>query len=159
MKTIELTRGKDTIVDDEDFEELSKYKWCAKQNHNGCFYAGRKVRRSDGGRTARFMHRIIMNVTDPKLQIDHIDGNGLNNQRGNLRVATPSQNMRNRGKTKLNTSGYKGVSRRGNKWEAQLRHEGKLIYGGRFDTPIAAAAFYNWMALRFHGEYAVLNSF
>ncbi len=157
MKTIPLSQRKVTIVDDGDFEELSKYKWHAHKDHSGRFYAVRNVRRSDGGWTTQPMHRVILGETDPKIQIDHISGDGLDNRRSNLRVATHSQNMRNRGKTKLNTSGYKGVTCNRNKWQTKIHHQGKTIHGGRFDTPIAAAAFYNWMALRFHGPYARLN--
>jgi len=156
MKTIPLSQGKVTIVDDGDFEELSKYKWCASYEHDN-WYATRHVRRSNGSRVNYRMHRQIMGVSDPKVFIDHINGDGLNNQRSNLRVATCSQNGRNRGKTKDNASGWKGVSRDRNRWKARLRHEGKLIHGGHFDTPIAAAQAYNTLALRYHGEFARLN--
>jgi len=92
-------------------------------------------------------------------RIDHIDGDGLNNQRYNLRDATRSQNGANRGPTQVNTSGYKGVSwcSMTNQWEAKLRYKQEIVFRQRFDDIVEAAKAYNEAALKHFGEFAVLN--
>ena len=111
MKEIKLTQGKVALVDDEDFDFLNQWKWCAHKDGNN-FYAVR-VDYSNGRANKKFlsMHRVLLGLTDPKIFPDHKDGDGLNNQRYNLRIATPSQNVINSktsGKDK--TSIYRGVS-------------------------------------------------
>ena len=102
MKKIKLTQGKVALVDDGDFEWLSQWKWTYK--NGGYAY------RSIGSKGHIFLHRAIMK--SPKnLEIDHINGNGLDNRRSNLRFATHKQNIRNQQKQKNRTSKYKGVSR------------------------------------------------
>lgn len=107
------------------------------------------------------LHRIIaermeFHISD---QIDHIDGNKLNNQRNNLRSATSSQNAINSKKPKNNTSGYKGVSwsKKSKKWRAQICFEGKQIHLGFFDDSKDAANAYDKAALKYFGEFARLN--
>ena len=95
MKTIPLTQGKVALVDDEDYEELMKYKWYARKAPNGLWYAVRSVHLS-GGRWKRIsMHRFLM-AGDSPLEVDHINGDGLDNRRANLRLVTKSGNQRNR---------------------------------------------------------------
>lgn len=104
------------------------------------------------------LHRIIFLMHRGYLpeQIDHIDGNGLNNDIENLRAATRSQNLQNTGKKKNNTSGFKGVvwHKQAQKWQARTWHEGKSHYLGLFDTPEAAHEAYKAAATKLHGEFA-----
>ena len=153
MKKISLTQNKFTVVDDEDYEYLNQWKWCSK-DYISTFYAGRK----QDSHTTILMHRVIMDCPSNKY-VDHIDGDGLNNQKSNLRVCSNSENGRNRGKQSNNKSGYKGVSihNRGNKFRAQIKAEGKLIHLGVFETAEDAAKVYDQKALELHGEFSVLN--
>jgi len=109
------------------------------------------------------MHRLIVERRGLNVQgvdVDHVDGNGLNNQFCNLRVATRSQNNVNSNKPDTNTSGYKGVYPHStvNKWVAQIGVDGHRQYFGYFDDPQAAARAYNEAALKHYGEFACLNS-
>lgn len=92
----------------------------------------------------------------PELQIDHIDGDGLNNRIENLREATVSQQNQNRRMHKNNTSGVKGITwkKRRGKWQAQIEHQGKAIYLGSFENKEAAAEAYAVAAKKYHGEFA-----
>jgi len=109
MKTIQLTQNKVALVDDEDYEQLSKYKWCAHRIDNN-WYAVRCTW-NGGKRIFIQMHRDVLGLkkNDGK-QTDHKDFSGLNNQKSNLRVCTYHENNQNRRQHKRNTSGYKGVS-------------------------------------------------
>jgi hypothetical protein len=108
MKLIQLTSGEFAQVDDEDFEYLNQFRWyCSIEKTNK--YALRRLPISEGGRLVR-MHRVILGLRNSKELCDHKDHNGLNNQKSNLRRATPQQNLRNRRKNNSNTtSKYKGV--------------------------------------------------
>lgn len=155
MKEIQLTKGQIALVDDEDFEWLNQRKWWAKR-HRNTFYA--HCRMIETGKIV-LMHRLILDLTDPKIQTDHKDRNGLNNQKYNLRVATNSQNTANRKSFKNSTSKYLGVRlhKRDNIWEANIQKDGKLMYIGRFKTEEDAALAYNKVAQKLHGEFANLN--
>ncbi|TAL13964.1 hypothetical protein EPN95_04725 [Patescibacteria group bacterium] len=139
MKKIPLTQGKFALVDDEDADLVEGYKWTAKKDGNR-FYAYRRV----GPRKTLYMHRLLLGLTDPKVDTDHRDGDGLNNRRENLRACTRSENMRNTGKRVTNTSGYKGVcwDKGKEKWRAAIRLDGKRIFLGYFADPIEAAQTY-----------------
>lgn len=95
MKTIPLTQGKVALVDDEDYEELSRFKWCATKNRRGKFYAVRGGPRAGGGSPTVQMHVVIAG-TPAGMDTDHIDGDSLNNQRSNLRICTRAENLSNR---------------------------------------------------------------
>lgn len=105
------------------------------------------------------MHRYILGMTDPKIPVDHADGNGLNNQRSNIRACTTSENSINRPGVVSGTSKYKGVSasRHPGRWKAKIKVSQKLIYIGSFETEEAAAAAYNFFAKKHFGEFAWLN--
>lgn len=130
MKKIKLTQGKFALVDDEDFEYLSQWKWYFS---NG--YAVRKINNKDGTWTRFLMHRVVNNTPEGMLT-DHADGNRLNNQKKNLRNATRRENTLNRKIFINNTSGTPGVICRkrsgGHVWEAAIKVEGKTLYLGTF---------------------------
>jgi hypothetical protein len=151
MKKIKLTRGRCALVDDQDFEYLNQWKWFYG-NHG---YAQRRL-----GKRGRMlgMHRVIMG--EPKgFLVDHIDGDGLNNCRSNLRVATHAQNLCNRGKNSNNTSGFKGVNwhKNAKKWAAAIMVNRRSHHLGLFSDVQEAAKAYDIAALELHGEFARLN--
>lgn len=149
-----LTQGQFTLVDDEDYESISKHKWYAQKDRNA-YYA---VRRD--GKRRRKMHRQIIGLPYDDIRIpDHIDHNGLNNQRYNLRIATRSQNSANRRSRKNATSKYLGVSidRLDKSWQVHVVKEGVQTYVGVFKNEVDAAIAYNKAASRIHGEFAHLN--
>lgn len=104
------------------------------------------------------LHRFLLQPEDG-MSVDHIDGNGLNNQRSNLRLATHGQNMMNRRKHVNNTSGYTGVcwDKGAEKWRATLSYRGKTLHIGRFQEPADAALARDKLARELHGEFAQLN--
>jgi hypothetical protein len=154
MKEIRLTRGLVAIVDDEDYESLSAYRWYAKRTGGRApkDYACRSMGGPRGPRV--LMHRTIINAP-AGMDVDHINGDALDNRRCNLRVATRSQNLQNRPKQKNNSSGYKGVSKyRTGRWMASIRVNGTCKYLGYHSTPEAAHAAYCAAAKELHGEFA-----
>jgi hypothetical protein len=153
MKLIPLTKGLFAAVDDSDYDHLQEYKWFATKGRNK-FYAGRCVWRNRRSITI-LMHREILRPK-PNEQIDHADGNPLNNQKSNLRVATPAQNNANRGKTRSNTSGYKGVfwDKTRDRWYAQINVSRKHLFLGRYKSLDLAAAAYQDAALLHYGDFA-----
>jgi hypothetical protein len=158
MKTIPLTKGKAAIVDDADYEWLVKFKWFASSAPSGRFYAMRNVP-SDVRRQKKLrMHRAITGC-DNGLDVDHINGDSLDNRRGNLRICTRSQNQCNRGKTRVGTSGFKGVSwfKGKSRWRAAIRLDGRSKHLGYYDSKVSAAIAYNIAAVQMHGEFARLN--
>lgn len=143
MKKIELTQGKFALIDDEYFDELSKYKWSFDGN-----YASRSIRigKVDGKYKTKkiYMHRLILNASNNEI-VDHINKDTLDNRFENLRLATKTINGMNRGKNKNNTSGYKGVgfkSNRKNPWYARIVINGKVKFLGHFKTPKEASIIY-----------------
>ena len=147
MKKIKLTQGKFAIVDDEDFGEVNQYKW---------FKAGRyaiaHVYKNDK-RTTLYMHRLIMNTSS---HLDHINNDGLDNQKANLRIATRQQNAMNQHRVSL-TTGYKGVYLKKGRYYAGLGFKDKGIHLGIYKTAEEAARAYNEGAKKYFGEFAYLN--
>jgi hypothetical protein len=155
MKEIPLTRGLTAIVDDADYERLSKFKWRA----DACGYAVRDIPhpRRPGRKTVEFMHRALLGLPfGDKRQGDHRNTCRQDNRRENLRVATNAENNRNKRLTKDNTSGLKGASwhSRDRKWLSQIQLNGKNVHLGRFDSAEEAHAAYCKAAREFHGEFA-----
>lgn len=152
MKEIPLTRGLVALIDDADFDAVSAYKWYAAHRKGGAtFYARRTVNPSQ----TILMHRAIL-CAPSGVGVDHINCNGLDNRRSNLRLATSAQNAKNRGMHPGNTSGYKGVCWHpsANRWQAQIKVDGRNKYLGLFPTPVEAHAAYCAAAKELHGEFA-----
>lgn len=163
---IELTQGKTALVDDID-EDLAKLRWKAHTNKPAeldLFYAVRNIY-CNGKSTSIRMHRIIMErVRGRKLrsseQVDHVDSNGLNNCRNNLRLATHGENCQHRRKTlSETTSRFKGVSwhSRAEKWYAEIQFNGRQKSLGYFEFEEDAARAYDQAALEYFGNYSLLN--
>ncbi len=160
MMKIPLSKGKFAIVDDVDFELVNRYKWHTKDTKTGKrWYANRSV--WGPPRKNILLHRFLLNPK-PDEQCDHINGDGLDNRRSNLRIATNSQNNMNRQKQSGKySSHFKGVTwhKLGNKWMAQIHFNNKILYLGLFLNEIDAAKAYNLAASKYFGEYANLNQF
>ncbi len=155
-KTIPLTQGRFAIVDDDVYEWASKHKWFTQRSGRR-FYACRRVGKQNA-QTQLFLHREILNA--PKgIMVDHINGDGLDCTRGNMRLASNAENQHNTPKRVNNTSGYKGVSfhRPNGKWRASLQLHGKQIHVGYFSAIEDAVIAYDQAALRYHGEFATTN--
>ena len=153
MKTIELSQGRFALVDDKDFHWLNQWEWSAIRGRN-TFYAIRRVRPSTAG---TLMHRLIVGGGADGALVDHQDGDGLNNQRANLRLSTNQQNVWNQGLRRNNTTGYKGVSKRGSRYRAYVVVDGTQQHLGTFTTAEEAALAYNKAAAALFGVYARLN--
>lgn len=148
MKKIALTRQNFVLVDDSDYDFLNKWRWFAHKAGNK-YYASRTVK----GKTIK-MHRILTGALKSE-EVDHIDGNSLNNQRKNLRICTRSQNLFNKTKQKNNTSGFKGVSwcERDKVWRAQI-DANKIVHRlGDFLTKEEAYEAYCKACIKYHGEF------
>lgn len=163
MKEVPLTKGLVALVDDADYVLVMQYNWSAKadlRKPNTTQYASRNVPSTpEHIRTTQKMHRFILGVTDPKTEVDHWDGDGLNNQRYNLRVATRSQNMSNTKKRNNNSSQYKGVSwhKDRKQWQAYISLNKKTTYLGLHSSEELAALAYDAKAKEYFGEFAYLN--
>jgi hypothetical protein len=156
MRKIALTQNKFALVDDEDYLSLCKHKWyAAKYPCN--YYAFGKIITKNNVRLNIRMHRFILKPP-PGKQVDHINGNGLDNRRCNLRVCTNSENQQNRHKVCSN-SGFKGVSwdKNENKWRTKIGVKGKTIHIGYYDEKLDAAHAYDVAANSYFGVFAKLN--
>jgi hypothetical protein len=160
MKLIALTRGLSAMVDDNDFDWLSQWRWQAMKSGRN-FYASRDVRigpRRENKRIRILMHRVILGIP-VDLQVDHRDMNTLNNQRPNLRAATRAQNNGNRRSHRGSTSRYKGVfwSGQAEKWQARIIVDSRQVHLGLFVDEAAAARAYDAAAREHFREFARLN--
>jgi hypothetical protein len=156
---IALTRGLVAQVDCADLELLSGYRWHAGTCGRAAY--GR-TRSHQPDRKMLYMHRLIMGAQAGQI-VDHINGDTLDNRRENLRLCTPRQNLMNTLRVKPNITGFRGVhyhaprGRRKGYFAAVLKVEGRKYYSGYFGTAEAAARHRDALALKHHGEFAVLN--
>ncbi len=172
MKKIILTQNKLTLIDNRNFKWLHQYNWCVSSADN-TYYVVRGITTQTQNikenikqkQKLILMHReIVERKLGRKLnnneEVDHINGNGLDNREYNLRICNSSQNKMNRKKQKRKTSSiYKGVSwnRPNKKWTAQLKYKRKKIHLGCFKNEVDAAITYNEAAIKYFGEFANLN--
>lgn len=158
MKTILLTQGKVALVDDEDFSRLNYFQWFATESSNGRWYAHRNT---VGGspRTIVPMHRAVLGAMPGDYDVDHIDRNGLNNQKDNLRYTTQAGNTANSVVRRDNKSGFKGVrwDKRNKRWAAQITVSRKSLWLGYYLTAEDAAKCYDHAAIKYHGNFARTN--
>lgn len=152
MKEIKLSRGLSAMVDDEDYEFLNQWKWSAHQGGK-TFYATRTIW-NKGNRIKVRMHRLILN-TPTDMQVDHIDHNGLNNQKNNIRNCNHQQNHFNI--NRYTKSKYHGVYYDRNYIKSSIQLNGKTIHIGNFKTEIDAAKAYDIKAKELFGEFAHIN--
>ncbi len=154
---IPLTRGLFAIVDRSDYKWLSLYFWQAIHS-KGKDYASRAARSWEdypvGARIS--MAREILEVINPNLTIDHINGDSLDNRRRNLRICTQADNVKNSNR-RIGLSGFRGVSWKGTCWYSQIGVDGRRKFLGYFHCPVLAAKAYDEAARKFHGEFAITN--
>jgi hypothetical protein len=158
-KAIPLTKGFVALVDDVDHAAVSAMRWYARMS-SGKVYATRDVV-VDGCKRKLQMHRMILGAPEGAL-VDHEDGNGLNNQRSNLRLATKTTNGQNAKLRANHPTGFKGVrlDRReelAKRWMAAVRVDGKPVWLGRYATVEEAARAYDAAAMEHFGEFALTN--
>lgn len=142
---VPLTQGKFALIDTEDFDLVKNYKWYLHCGRYAC----------TGDKTVS-MHRLLLGVQAEghKNHIDHINGDGLDNRRSNLRLCSPAQNQHNARRRKDNKTGVKGVSRSKYGFRAYLFYEGRQVYLGAAKTVEDAARLYETGAKRYYGEFA-----
>lgn len=150
---VPLTKGQVAIANADDLELLSKFNWCCSSG-----YAVTNIQLLNGKRKLLQMHRLLLNPPED-LQIDHIDGNRLNNCRENLRICSHAENQRNRSRNSTNTSGFKGVSwdKQRERFRASIKFNDKQKHLGYFDDPQEAAAAYDAAAIELHKDFACTN--
>ena len=159
MAKIPLTQGQTALVDDEDLERLSQHKWYARRDRN-TFYAGRHTPRNPetGKRHMILMHREVIGAQLGE-EVDHVNGDGTDNRRANLRICNKAQNQMNRQKQCETSSKFKGVGwhKQHARWQARIMHKGQHIHLGYSLDEIEAAEAYDDKAREMFGQYARLN--
>ena len=159
FRRIPLTKGQFAIVDPDDYPRLAKYKWFLAKCPTSSYAARWQYRQNSQKRKRIWMHRQIITIPQG-LVCDHINRNGLDNRKANLRPATVSQNLCNRPKRKTKTrSIYKGLEwdKLQRKWKARIHLNNRKIYLGSFATEADAAKAYDNAAHKLHGRFASLN--
>lgn len=158
MKAIPLNKEKRVLVDDSDYGVTSICDWLPHKGRS-TYYASR-LKNIDGRRKRVYLHRELLGITDPKIKVDHRDGNGLNCQRENLRVATNSQNHQAKTTRPAHfRSRYRGVHwhKQNQKWCASIRKGSERKYLGSFNHEEYAALAYDGAARQMFGDFAQLN--
>lgn len=150
-KEIPLSQGKVAFVDDEDYTLVTQHQW--RHLNRGSGYAIAKA----SGKPI-YMHRLVTHAPQG-MEVDHINGNGLDNQKSNLRVCAQAENLKHQRRARNNTSGYKGVTWDASqgKWFVEIMSDRRRYYIGRFTSVTDAARAYDAAARQYHGEFACLN--
>lgn len=168
MREMPLDGGHVALVDDADYEPLSGFSWHVSASRSGKAYVVRNNKKGLHRTTVR-MHRQILGITDSAVHIDHRNGDGLDNQRSNLRIANNSENGANR-RVVLSRHGFKGIHyipytqnkgrrwTRRKPWKATLTRDYKVIHIGYFETAIEAATAYDLAAVQYFGAFAATNA-
>lgn len=153
MKKIKITKNKEVLVDDEDFDKVNQHKWYAHEAPSTCY-----ARHDFSRKNKVYMHRFILGLDkNDKYDVDHIDGDGLNNQKNNLRKSLHYQNCCNQKLNIRNTTGYKGVCYFDKKYIAYIQVNKKRKTLGYYDSLEEAAKVYDEAAKKYHKEFARLN--
>ena len=157
MIEIPLTQGKAALIDDADFDLVKSYGWCVDRRYKGSCYYVVTGSRQNGEYHKVYMHRLIMSPSEGQ-DVDHINNNGLDNRRVNLRICTRTENLRN-SRSKGGSSKYKGVSwiKRRKKWQAQIMCNRRHFHIGYYSDDKCAADAYNESAKKLFGTFAKLN--
>jgi hypothetical protein len=153
-REIRLTKGLSALVDAADFDWLSQWNWCANQGRYAVRQSHREDR-ADGKRGFIHMHREIL-APPVGMYVDHVNGDGLDNRRANLRVCTRQQNAQN-GRGDLRADKLRGAFAIKDRWQAIIIANGHRHYLGTFRTQEEAARVYDAAARQLHGDFAVLN--
>lgn len=159
MRTIGLTQGKKALVDDEDYDYLNQWKWYYRSDRRG----GYASRNQNSSEYIKYSQRKTINmvwaiISRPKgLEVDHINGDKLDNRKINLRLVTRSQNLTNQQVYRRNNFGYKGIVKYGDRWLARIRVKNKLINLGVYKELKIAALAYNIGSIGYHGEFGSRN--
>ena len=157
-RLIPLTQGQNAIVDTEDFEWLSQWNWFAYWDKTiKGFYARRRGTPENGKFKMIAMHAEIIKCPRGKIP-DHKNRDTLDNRKENLRIATHAQNAQNSTKKRSNC-GYRGVfyDKKWNKWKVYISFKNKKVWVGQFDSAEEAARAFDRMAIKLHGDFAILN--
>jgi len=159
FRRIPLTRGKFAIVDPEDYDRLNRIKWHAQQSPHTWYAVHSLTNGKKEKRKNLQMHHLVIEIP-PGMFCDHINHNGLDNRKANLRSATHTQNVWNRRKFRPHSrSKYKGVDWANDmkRWRARIRVNGKRIYLGSYKNELDAARAYDSAAKKHHGQFAAVN--
>lgn len=156
MRAIPLTKGKYALVSDEDYERVSQFKWTALHSSDGHIWYAYRQPTVNGKRKNVYLHRFVLNEPDGHL-VDHINGDGLDCRRENLRLATEQQNRWNRSRRIQWKSRYVGVVRDHNRFQARAHAHGERMYFGSYPSEVMAAEVYDAVVRRLRGEFARTN--
>lgn len=153
MHEIILTQDKVALVDDEDYDYLNQWNWYAAKSRY--VYYAQRMGFINGKHIIVKMHRILTNLTDPKLMVDHINNDGLDNQKANLRITTSGPNQINTNRIRGEVP-YKGVTYRKDvdKFQSRITVNGRTFSLGFYTDPISAAEAYNEAAVKYYGSFA-----
>jgi hypothetical protein len=159
-RTLQLTQGRNALIDEDDWGRVGSIRWNLQRGGNNYYASHNKAANSrrDGRRrwTRLMLHRLVLGV-EGKPFVDHKNGDGLDNRKANLRVATHSENQRNR-RPCLSKSRFKGVFPKGRRWRSQIGLNGRSIHLGTFDKEEDAARAYDRAAIEHFGEFALTNA-